>query len=195
MGKGRIEPVQDARQAIYLFDELSKIQRSSPDKSEEQIIEFAKLISQLKNKRFFDARLRRIAELERLDSFLISNKYISKQDAKYFTTLSDLWAYGDRPSRNSGTRFSGTIRPGYYFYNYSKKEGEPYVDAGKFNINALLLDGGFEFNHEKPINLFWQNSINFNCFVGIIESRLNDKMNAFINKISITTIFIYIVIV
>lgn len=187
LGKGRIEPVQDARHAVYLFDELSKIERLSTDKTDEEIIELAKLISQLKNKRFFDSRLRRMAEIESVDSFLISNNYIPKQDARYFTTLSDFWAYGNRPLRNSGTRFSGAIRPGYYFDGFNNTE-EQYSIDDRYNLTALLLDGGIEYKREKPINLFWQNSIDLNCFVGIIEGKLNDKTNSVENKIRIPNI-------
>lgn len=185
LGTGRIEQVQDARHAIYLFDELSKIERLSSDKSDEQIIEFANLISQLKNKRFFDSRLRRMAEVESVDSFLILNNYISEQDAKYFTTLTDFWDYGNRPFRNSGTRFSGAILPGYYFYDYNNSGDGLYFDAGKYNLSALLFDGGIELKHEKPINLFWQNSIEINCYAGIIEGKFNDKTNSVENKIRI----------
>jgi len=188
LGTGRIEPVQDARHAVYLFDELSKIKRLSSDKSDEEIIEFAELISQLKNKRFFDSRLRRMAEIESLDSFLISNNYIPEQDARYFTTLSDFWAYGNRQLRNSGTRFSGVIRPGYYFDDFNNTGDGLYFIDNKYNLSALLLDAGIEYKREKPINLFWQNSIDLNCFVGIIEGRLNDKTNSVENKIRIPNI-------
>ncbi len=188
LGTGRIERVQDARHAIYLFEELSKIDRVTSSKSDEQIIEFAELISQLKNKRFFDSRLRRMAEIESVDSFLILNNYVSEQDAKYFTTLSDFWAYGNRPFRNSGTRFSGAILPGYYYYDFNNSGDGLYFDAGKYSLSALLLDGGIELKHEKPINLFWQNSIDLNCYAGIIEGKLNDKTNSVDNKLRIPNI-------
>lgn len=188
LGTGRIEQVQDARHAIYLFDELSKIDRVTSSKSDEQITEFAELISKLKNKRFFDSRLRRMAEIESVDSFLTANNYVSEQDAKYFTTLSDFWAYGNRPYRSSGTRFSGAILPGYYYYDYNNPGDGLYFDADKYGLSALLLDGGIELKHEKPINLFWQNSIDVNCYAGIIEGKLNDKTNSGDNKIRIPNI-------
>ncbi len=188
VGAGRIEQVQDARHAIYLFNELSKIDRITPSKSDEQITEFAELISKLKNKRFFDSRLRRMAELESVDSFLISKNYVSQQDAKYFTTLSDFWAYGNKPFRSSGTRFSGTIIPGYYYYNYNNPRDGLYFDAGKYSFSALLFNGGIELKHEKPINLFWQNSIDINCFTGIIEGKLNDKTSSGDNKMRLPNI-------
>lgn len=188
LGTGRIEQVQDARHAIYIFEELSKINKVTSEKSEEEITEFANLISQLKNKRFFDSRLRRMAEIESVDSFLISNNYVSVQDAKYFTTLSDFWDYGNRPLRNSGTRFSAVILPGYYYYNFNNSGDGVYFGAGKYTLSALLFNGGIELKHEKPINLFWQNSIDLNCYAGIIEGKLNDKTNSVDNNIRIPNI-------
>ena len=162
LGVGRIEQIQDARHAIYLFEELSKIDRVSSEKTDKEIIEFAELISELKNKRFFDSRLRRIAELESIDSFLLSHKYLLESDVKYFSTLADYWDFGNRPIRYSGTRYSGVILPGYYFYNYNNPgDGQSFYN-GKYNLSALLLNGGFEIKHEKPVNLLWQNSVDFN---------------------------------
>ena len=188
IGVGRIEPVQDARQAVYICDELSKSGRMSPDKTDEQIIEFARLISQLKNKRFFDSRLRRIAEIESIDSFLLANNYVSKHDAKYFTTLNDFWAYGNRPFRNSGTRVSFVLLPGYYYYNFNNPGDELNVVEEKYYANTMLIDGGVELNYEKPINLFWQNSIALRCYAGIIGDHIKDITHSNDNKLRIPNI-------
>jgi hypothetical protein len=188
IGRGRIEEVQDARQAVYILDELAKVERMSMDKTDEEVLEFARHISQLKNKRFFDARLRRIAEIESLDSFLIANDYLLKSDARYFTTLTDFWDYGDRPLRNSGTRFSAAIIPGYYNYNYNYVgEGTVYSEYGN-NVNALILDAGLEFKHEKPINLKWQNSIDLNGYVGVIKGNTKDETNDIENSYTMPNI-------
>lgn len=177
IGFGRIEQVQDARHAIYLFDELAEQKRVTGDKSKDEIIEFAELISQLKNKRFFDSRIRKIYELEAVDSFLMSNDYIIKSDARYFTTLSDFWTYGNRPVRNSGTRFSAAIYPGYHFYDFNLTTANNYIDGGNSSMRTLLLNGGLEFKHEKPVNLYWQNAVDINGFIGIIEGDIRDEIN------------------
>ena len=142
-GNGRIEQVQDARQAVYIYKELSKADRMSPDKTDEQILEFAKLISQLKNKRFFDSRLRRIAEIESVDSFFTAKNYIKESDATYFTTLNDYWEYGNGPVRSSGTRFSVALLPGYYFYDYNNNQSDPaYYRLIKYSlVPCHLLEG------------------------------------------------------
>lgn len=188
LGTGRIEQVQDARHAIYVFEELSKIERMNPDKTDEEILEFARLISQLKNERFFDSRLRKMAEIESVDSFFITKNYASEQDAKYFTTLSDFWTFGNRPIRNSGTRFSVAIEPGYYYYDFNNPGDGVYFDAGKYTLNSLLFNSGIELKHEKPINLFWQNSIDLNFHGGMISGKLDVESNSAESKIRIPNI-------
>ena len=60
VGKGRIERVEDARQAIYILENLAKRRVLSRELTGEEIDAFARVISTVKNKRFFDARLRLI---------------------------------------------------------------------------------------------------------------------------------------
>lgn len=164
VGSGRIEPIDDARHALYILDELAKADRVTEQMSDKAILELAGLISELKNKRFFDTRLRRIAELESLDSFLVANNYISEPDARYFTTLNDFWLYGDGPVREKGTRFSIGLAPGFYTYknnNTANKENTSF--------SALLINGGFEIVHEEPLNLQWQKSVKLEVYAGLIN--------------------------
>jgi len=171
IGIGRIEQVQDARQAVYIFDELAKIDRIDKNRSKEEILEFARFISELKKERFFDSRLRRMAETEALDSFLVAHNYLLKSDAKYFATLIDFWEYGGQTLRNSGNRLSFALYPGYSFYYYENTgEGLFYADR-KTRLNAFTISGGVEYKHEKPINLYWQNTIDIGCYFGLLEIK------------------------
>jgi hypothetical protein len=171
LGTGRIEQVQDARQAVYIFDELAKIDRVKKDMSKEDILEFAQFISGLKKERFFDSRLRRMAQLEALDSFLVAHNYLLKSDAKYFTTLLDFWEYGSNYVRNSGNRLSFAVYPGYY-YNYYRNTGYGWLyNGGKTRQSAFTVSGGLEYKHEKPINLYWQNTIEIGGYFGLMEIR------------------------
>lgn len=173
-GHGRIEQVQDARLALYIIDELAKAGRMQADLSDDQIIEFASLISELKNKRYFDARLRRIADLESVDSFLVAKQYVNEQDIRYFTTLNDMWSYGGRPVRNSGTRISVAAMPGYDLTHYKNNDDGIGYPSGKYNINAFILDGGFELKHESPMNLYWQNTIDVVAYGGIANGKIKE---------------------
>ncbi|MBK6283081.1 MAG: hypothetical protein IPF54_10840 [Draconibacterium sp.] len=66
------------------------------------MVEFSTLISQLKNKRFFDSRKQKEAELVALDSFLVNKGIVDEKSIKYFTGLEDIWVFGGLQIRESG---------------------------------------------------------------------------------------------
>jgi hypothetical protein len=94
IGVGRIEPVENARHAVYVLQQLEKDNRLKKVPSNEQIVELARLISKLKNKRIFDSRLREIDELHAVDSFLLSSDLVKESDITYYAGLNDIWDYG-----------------------------------------------------------------------------------------------------
>lgn len=170
-GFGRIEQVQDARHAIYILDELALQDRLSSGKTKDEIIAMAKHISKLKNKRFFDHRHRRIYEIESIDSFLRANNNSLNTDARYFTTLTDFWEYGAYPVRYSGTRASVVIQPGYaYLGNKNSNDINSYESKQTY----FLGNFGLELIHEKPINLFWQNSASFSAYYIVLKGDVNE---------------------
>lgn len=177
IGKGRIEPVQDARQAVYIFDELARLARVSEEKSDEEILELARLISRIRNERFFDTRHKRIYELQQLDSFLLVNNHIIEYDATYFATLADYWAYGNAPERHSGSRISMVLVPGYaysesfYLYEVNDEEALVYRERNKIRKPGFVIYGGVEYQREKPINLAWQNSLEANAHLGLLSQK------------------------
>lgn len=151
IGKGRIEPVEDARQAIYILDNLEKRKVLGQVLTESEIIEFAQLISTVKNKRFLDSRLRMIDEITAIDSFLVKNGLLASDGAPYFTTLYDFWMYGDLFKRGAGTEISGGLTGGLD-YSYHKYETDDQKDTYPF------LSADVSLSYEKPVNLFWQRS-------------------------------------
>lgn len=157
LGKGRIEQVRDARQAIYILDNLSKKGVITTKLSEEEINRFSQVISTVKNKRFLDARLHLIDEITQVDSFLVNNNYLKKSGASYFTTLYDYWMYGDLFARGSGFEVSGQITPSY-FYNKTYPEG--------YRNNQTGVAASLSANYEDPINLYWQQSANASVILG-----------------------------
>lgn len=150
-GVGRIENVKDMRQAIYIIDNLEKKGVINRSMSADEFNEFARLISTVKNKRFFDSRKRLISEVTALDTFLKSNNIIDEEGASYFTTLYDYWLYGDLFERKSGTEFKvGVIPSGRYnYYNdlASKKHNEDVEILGEISLS-----------YENPSSLSWQHS-------------------------------------
>lgn len=166
IGYGRIEPVQDARHAVYLFQELADIGRMTHEKSPDEIVRLATLISELKNERIFDARLRRIFELEVLDSFLLDQDYVLQYDASYFATLADYWDAGGSPNRLSGQSIAFGVIPGFQNENISQSPSS--VDT--YSRNSYSVRAGGEYHREKPINLTWQNSMQAHTYIGYMET-------------------------
>lgn len=158
MGKGRIERVEDARQAIYILENLAKRQVLSRELTGEEIDAFARLISAVKNKRFFDARLQMIDEVTAVDSFLVASGALASGGAAYFTTLYDYWMYGDLFERKSGTEISGGVRPVFY-YDKADMDYEDYAirDYGTKQLGSGVI-ADVRLDYEKPTSLYWQHS-------------------------------------
>ncbi len=116
VGHGRIEQIQDARLAIYILEELQKAGRISKMPTNEDILEFSRLISSLKNERFFDYRLRKMIEMEKVDSFLQAKEFISSPDVRYYSIVDDNWEYAQGPVRESGNRLSAGLVPDFRYY-------------------------------------------------------------------------------
>jgi hypothetical protein len=166
IGHGRIEPVHDARQAIYIFEELGAIDRLSAPESDDEIIRFAQLISRLRNKRFFDSRLKTIEDLEEIDAYLRSEGYILQSDASYFATLADYWAFGNTPVRMSGRRLSLGFIPSVY---YRKDAHESALNNSNVNddiTSGYSLYAGIDYTCEKPLNYTWQSSFFSHAYIG-----------------------------
>ncbi len=163
-GVGRIEIVTDAQQAIYMIDAFEKNRILSRDLSSNEIFKLSQEISRIKNKRFLDSRLHLIDEVSRVDSFFVANKLIYKSDAKYFTTLYDIWLYGDKFERKSGSALELRFSPNMSINNsYAKNiytiltdslsETKDYFSSSQYNIYL-------SYNYEKPDHQKWQHSVN-----------------------------------
>jgi hypothetical protein len=162
VGKGRIEQVQDARLALYLLDDLHKLNKDKRVATDGEIIELAELITSLKYKRFFDDRLRKIAEITAIDSFMQKKGIAGMQDAGYFTSLNDNWIYANNPARSSGYRVFTGIEANL-LYNNDNAQTEVIVPSSELvkstdtrTETGLFLVAGLR--SEKPLNLLWQRS-------------------------------------
>ena len=106
-GKGRLNNVTDAVQAIFILQDLQLMDGTSY--SNKQIEEIAKGITSIRNARYLDYRLGYKTQLTLLDSVLRANGVSSEKSANYFTTISDNWLYGNRLSRVSGAEWTNYI--------------------------------------------------------------------------------------
>lgn len=152
IGAGRIENVEDARMAIFILEALQQNSQLSKEVNEEDILLFAEKITQLKNKRHFDSRKRRIYEIQSLDSFMREKGIVNSQNAVYYSNLIDNWGYAHNPNRQAGTRFSMGIAPVLYYNitNNISQQKDSYLSKG---IRLMA-----ELKAEKPISLKWQRS-------------------------------------
>lgn len=179
VGFGRIESVEDARQAIYILEELSKKGVLTRHLNDDEIFQFSQQISRVKNKRFLDARLHLIDEITSVDSFLVNNNLLTKSDARYFTTLYDNWQYGALFSRKSGHSFEISFNPSYE-WNYANNSPEDTINRNMLNQNILRGGLSLMYIYEKPVNLKWQNSVTVSLNgIKDLSNSINQYGNSF----------------
>jgi hypothetical protein len=164
VGIGRIENVTDAQQAAYLIEAFTKNNVLDRDLSTNEIFSLSQEISRVKNKRFLDARLHLMDEVSHVDSFFVANNLIKKSDANYFTTLYDIWMYGDKFERKAGQSIELRFAPSARIdnsYNKSTYEISNNTDSEKkeYHLNAAYYLS-LIYNYEKPLSQKWQHSVN-----------------------------------
>jgi len=180
-GYGRIEQVQDAWLATYILEELQENGKLLRVPTDEEILEFSTLISQLKNERFFDARLQKIKEIEEVDRFLQSKNLIKNADVRYFTVVNDNWDNAATQIRTSGNRLSFLINPFISTNsNFSESDNLSIVHTTDRAITEYKIQAQLIFNNEKPIDLQWQRSfrvlLSGNYMKGLYKT-INDDIN------------------
>lgn len=153
-GKGRIEQVQDFRHAVLLIEELNKRGVSTRNVSEAEMTELSTLISQLKNKRFFDSRKQKETELIALDSFFVNKGIVDEKSIQYFTGLEDIWSYGGLQVRESGKQVLFSIRPEYNI-------GKDLIKEENNTNEDLLINYHLSFVSKNPISVKWQGNYGF----------------------------------
>lgn len=159
LGWGRIERVEDARLAVYILDDLNKAGKIGRELTNDEITQFASLISEIKNKRFFDSREQKIYELQQMDSFLVSNKIVVSPDITYFSLMNDNWDYSSEPIRESGFKVNIGISPSYSNNNDVFHNNNDSSQYRKEKTENSYFNGIMDIEYEKPLNLFWQLSV------------------------------------
>ncbi|MCY1721675.1 hypothetical protein OU798_15070 [Prolixibacteraceae bacterium Z1-6] len=172
IGKGRVEQVQDFRHAILILQDLDKRGLTKKELSEDEIIELASLISRLKNERFFDSRIKMETDLEQIDSLLNAINVIDIDDIKYFTSLNDMWRYGDLYVRESGNKIGLSIEPGYSFRN--RDLNNDYSEEDMIEED-FTVEYDLRFSSYNPISIKWQ----ADYFVGLNHFYTNELQDVY----------------
>ena len=170
MGYGRMEDVEDARQAVYIANALSKKNVLTRNLSNEELFELSQKISTVKNKRFLDSRLHLTDEISTVDSFFVNKNLLNDTGAAYFTTLYDMWQYGALYSRQSGYELSFSVHP-YYTYNHTKELTDIEVIN---NSHQATLEAHLVFNYEKPVKLNWQHSVETGTYASFQQGKAGE---------------------
>jgi len=187
IGKGRIEEVQDARLAVYILDDLRKSGDLKRAPTSEETLVLARFITQTKNQRFFDSRIRKIAEITAIDSFLTVLDLKAQSDASYYTLLNDNWDYADGPVRRTGSRFSIGLVPDIdmffigseVFYRDTINNPnviESYTHKSAERTDSWGVDFVTGYVWEKPASLYWQHIVNADLSYSLFYQQMNSKI-------------------
>lgn len=170
-GKGRIEKVQDFRHAILLLQEIDKRGVTNGTLSEREINELSQLISEIKNKRFFDSRRKKETDLIAVDSFLISKGVVDdNKSIAYFTGLEDMWEYGGLHIRESGSQLNLMVTSGYTTAS-SRINDES-------RLEELTLNTSLNYIFRKPISIKWQFDFNSGIYYTYTDKIVEKYMSS-----------------
>ncbi len=98
IGKGRLEDVSNAQMVLFILEDLRDAGKIKKEISAEIANNFTDFITQLYNMRIFDGRIRRMYELEQIDSFMRANKMLSAYDIKTYNIINDNWGFALQPN-------------------------------------------------------------------------------------------------
>jgi hypothetical protein len=159
-GKGRVERVQDAQMALYILKDLQEQGLLNGPIQPAVTQNFAKLITDINNKRVFDFRRKRIYELTQIDSFLRNSGLVNTTDIRHFTIINDNWALANNPGRFSGSDWYVRIQPSAAFEkNTSNANWTALTTTALNTTKKLTLSPVIGFERFVPINLKWQKNM------------------------------------
>lgn len=160
VGKGRLENVQDAQMALFIVNDLKKMNLLDQDMSAGKVNELAQLITGINNRRVFDSRIRRIYELTKIDSFFRANQLVKQSSIAFFTTVNDNWALAFNPGRLAGTMYYFRMRPSVTWNRNVNEQDLPTNNyKGTNRIFTYAYEPVIGVEKQQPLNLFWQKSM------------------------------------
>jgi len=175
LGKGRIEPVSDVAMAMFVLLDAMDLGLDASSFTTESIYEFASLIAQVRNRRIFDTRRMRIAELRYLYSFMLSKAWVLPNDPGYFTVLTDNWIFNPLSFRNTGNRWRYFLSPGIQYNSLRNRDLiSPELRFKNIDFGA---DIGIDYTRYKPVSLFKDNTRNHHLSAGITTRKYIEMPN------------------
>lgn len=163
LGKGRIEIVNDAWEALRILESLQESGFLMKSMSTEDIEQFALEIGNIKNSRMTDPRLESIYEYELLSKYLVEQEIINPENYAVFATLNDAWRFENFFTIRSGKSYKYGLRP---TINYSNNSS---IDNRQFSFYELAAK--IEREVYKPIKKNVQ--LNYSYGLDVAARRFN----------------------
>lgn len=170
-GHGRLENISDGRIVLFILEDLQKQGLLAREPNHQEIEELSALAIYVRNKRFFDSRIKRIYELTLMDSLMQEMGLINTPDIAYHTTLQDNWNYSVNRFRQAGWLFQYGLSPS--FTANSTNASSEISDlqstsleentSNQYNGSALLF---LNYVWQKPISQVLQYNISARATAG-----------------------------
>lgn len=163
-GTGRMNIVTDAVQAMFLLQDLSRI--DGANYTTEQVEAVAQGITLIRNNRYLDFRIGYKTQLRMLDSVLQANGVSSEKSIDYFTTISDNWLYANRANRSSGSTLThyATLGNGFEYGMTNRVlnllSTPDYYYERKQQLNpSIHVNTNYEYSHQRSLHVQTRYSI------------------------------------
>lgn len=159
IGKGRIEPVRYARNAMDIDYLLSKSGVLTSRLNKAQLEQLSNQIAVIQNKRFFDIRKARIYQLQSMDSIMQKLGLPIERNAVYFSDLQDAYLYGRVNERLSGVRHEFGVAQGINLTRVQMGNNAKLISSG-------ITKGFYNFSYYLPQSYKTQHEIQFTAIGG-----------------------------
>jgi len=180
-GYGRIENVTDARQSVYILDELQNSGYLTERLSDEAVDRLATEINRIKNQRVLDSREMAKYQLAALDSVLFASGKLKERNVGYFNIINDNWNYGANQNRQHG--WSAGVKAGYAKNSSSRRRNSERNSNEYETRDTILFDQdtvAFYNNHSGNLNTQrTSNSYNIDSYTLGCFGRLEQQIDLY----------------
>lgn len=162
IGIGRINQVQHLLHSKALVDEVLRVENDTPELHPADAVELTELLVDLNKNRFQNYQLKRVKEIQLLDSFLTDRNYIQGTPTSVYPASKGSRSFEKGIVRNQGRRFSIGYTGGWDFVHFVSEEElntfpkEAYRMQSK--MNNFIFSIGLDYRNEKPLGANWQYS-------------------------------------
>ena len=172
LGHGRLEPVSTVAMAMFILKDAEDLGLDLAPVTTADIYSFASLMTEVSNRRIFDSRRMRIAELRDLYSFMLNKGWVLPDDPGYFTVLTDNWIYSPVFFRQSGKRWSYLFKPEVlYSHNQPGLFNEQVVERIEYAMNLIV-----DFRKYHPVDLFMDKWHSHTATLRIADNQSNSSL-------------------